>query len=174
MQKPAASGGIWDRTKAVQDLQSAIKGGELALVGSNLPKAWSLLSVAELGVPFASHFSKPLFDSSLGTPAENLVLKIAMLSEWKLAAAETAKTDEQLAFPAALALGDMPLPAAVSDREKTVSAGFADTDLPISLSQLIEENRSGEAILIAINLFLTGVDGDKDSLIQKAQQKGIF
>jgi hypothetical protein len=62
---PAASGGVWDRVAAFQDFEAAISSGDAARVAATLPEAWARMQEAELEVPFATLFGKPLQEMAL-------------------------------------------------------------------------------------------------------------
>src|SRR5690606_27127264 len=56
-QSPAASGGVWDRAKAIQTLDSALAAGDGAGSAAALQEAWSQMRSAGLEVPFAHLFA---------------------------------------------------------------------------------------------------------------------
>ena len=164
-QAPAASGGIWERTSAIQKLDAALEVENPSVASEALPVAWSLLSTANLSEAMATHYSKSLNGVSLEGGARDLALRIALLTGPEDEQLELARSIESLSFAAALTQTNAALPPAITSLEERVAAGLRSQQLQISLQQLIDENRTGEAALIAINLFQTGAAGDADDLI---------
>jgi len=54
---PAASGGIWNRAKAIQKLDTAIKDNDADAIANHLPAAWAAMRRAKLELPFATYFA---------------------------------------------------------------------------------------------------------------------
>lgn len=168
--RPAASGGIWERVRRVQALDEALGGGEAAAVGAALAAAWPQVQDAELEVPFASLFARPLMDAGLTGAAGELAAVAGLLSEdYELAALalDGAQASPRLRRLAALARGLAPDPAlgSAADAEGAVLAGFAQPEaLPEATRQRLDEGRVGEELLRV--LIRIGASGDPRMLAE--------
>ena len=107
-QKPAASGGVWDRVAAFQRLDTAVAKGDVRAVDQALPVAWVEMKAAELEVPLAAIFADRLSKLALGPEASEIALHISLLSsDYESLSAARATTSPRDVFLAALATGDI-------------------------------------------------------------------
>jgi hypothetical protein len=158
---PAASGGVWDRVAAFQDFEAAISSGDAARVAATLPEAWARMQEAELEVPFATLFSKPLQELALtGEPAD-IALKVGLLSPYAETVARRRKpaTAEE-AFLLALAAGDPSLVLPPDSLGRAIASAFREPEPSTEAKALLDGNRRGEAIIVAIDNIGRGVQGD--------------
>ena len=65
LREPAASGGVWDRVDAIQDLETALESDRPDLVEPALVRAWSQMRSAGLLVPLAELFGEKLGESHM-------------------------------------------------------------------------------------------------------------
>ncbi len=163
--KPAASGGLWERVHAVQALDAAIRAGDPGAVVEALPEAWAQMSRAGLEPAFAALYAEPLSALRLPPRLAGLVFTIGLLSDGYEQFARDfpaeSETEQLLMALARGAPGDFraadPLHAAIQE-------GFRRDSIPVRLQSLMAENRLGEAILRAMELFVSGARGDLDEL----------
>lgn len=158
---PAASGGVWDRVAAFQDFEAAISSGDAARVAATLPEAWARMQEAELEVPFATLFGKALQDMALTGDAGGIALRVGLLSPYAEAVAKKhrpASADD--AFLLALAAGDPSLVLPPDSLGRAIAAAFRDPTPSTEAQTLLEGNRKGEAIIVAIDNIGRGVQGD--------------
>ena len=158
---PAASGGIWDRVEALQRFDTAMQAGDPGAVAKTLPGAWEAMQAAHLEVPFARFYAAGLARLPLSGEAHALAFGVGMLSPdyEAIAGRMTAMNDEER-FLVALARGE-PQNAVYSDPlAKVIARAFADGSLPLALKPLIDDGKLGEAILLAMALFSSGVEGN--------------
>ncbi|MDQ2088817.1 hypothetical protein NO357_02730 [Marimonas arenosa] len=158
---PAASGGIWDRVEALQRFDTAMQSGDPGAVARTLPAAWTAMQAAHLEVPFARFYGRGLARLPLTGKAHRLALTIGLLSPdyESIAGRMTLENDEER-FLAALARG-APQEAVTRDPlARTIARAFADPNVPQPLVPLLDQSRLGEAILRAMELFSSGVEGN--------------
>lgn len=164
-QRPSASGGIWERAKSVQALQSALSDGDAAAVAEILPDAWRLMREAGLAEPFAEQYGAELSQMELDEDTSALAFRVGLLSSAYEEIAQTAMPQTaQDSFLAALARG-MPQSVAPPDAlSRAVQQGFGMPKPPPALQLLLNQGRTGEAVLRAIVLFSEGAAGDHDGI----------
>ncbi len=161
-QKAAASGGVWERVKAVQALEAALASGKPEDIATALPKAWSQMEALELEVPFAKLFGARVAATALTGEAKALAFRIGLLSdEYEKVAQAHHPADSTEAFLVGLARGDLRGTTAPDQMGVAIQAAFADgarTD--DALGQLLTDRKLGEALLKAMNKVTEGASGD--------------
>jgi hypothetical protein len=158
---PAASGGVWDRAAAFQKFESALASGDKTRVTASLPEVWARMQEAELEVPFAFLFGQKLIDLPLEGEAAAIALRVALLSPYLDAAARRMQpADAQEAFLVALAKGELAAVVPPDSMARAIAAAYRAPALPAEGEALLEGNRTGEAILLAIDSIGRGVQGD--------------
>lgn len=168
--RPAASGGVWERVAAIQDLDAALTDGDARAVATTLPAAWAAMREARLETAFAEMFGERLADlQATSAPVAALIWRIRLLSSGYSEAAQTppadADADPQTRFLAALARGRPGLAQPPTPRARAIAAGFGpDAVPPARLADRIGTARLGEALLEAIALFDSGRQGNPADL----------
>lgn len=164
LQRPAASGGVWDRAAAIQSLQAALEAEDAFALAAALPEAWEAARGARIEVAFARVFAEPLLE---WLPADPLTREIAYLSplyESAALAMEPANASEQL--HSAIARGDPagldPAAYSAMPQARAIIAAFADPAAPVPepMASQIAAGQLGEALLRAMSAFSQGIDGD--------------
>lgn len=87
--RPAASGGVWQRVRAVQALDQALAGNDPAALSQALVTAWPQFASVELEVAFAQMFAPALTEGAtdlmaLDGPARAIVWQILLLAQTRL------------------------------------------------------------------------------------------
>lgn len=159
-QKPAASGGVWDRIKAFQTFDTAMAAQDPARINAALPPAYAAMKQAELEVPFADLYAEALAGQNLDPAAKTIAFELGLLSPAYERLAGAAGTDPRRAFLAGLARGDVAGLPATGALARAVAAGFSSPPLPDDLAQLVASRAVGMAILAAISRIQTGVLGE--------------
>ena len=170
-QKPAASGGVWDRAAAVQDFDAALQSGEASDIADTLPEAFDAFAQIRAEVAFATLFAEDLLALPLpeNQAVADLVVRVGLLSPLY----ETVATSADLAdavdpFLSAIARGETPADGlAMTSRDRAVADAFAGADPPERFETLLAEDKLGETILRAIALFNAGLSDDP-SLVRDA------
>ena len=185
-QKPAASGGVWDRAAAVQALEAALTRKDKTVIGSRMQAAWAALAEKRLEVPFARLFGRPLANAGLSGADDRLALRIGLLSDEgaEIAAARLTVTPPPPIAKAALPLGpgrpapapldhdsqfvaalaaSAPLPAPPANPvAQAVSAAFTGPPVPDErFAPLLSGNQTGAAVLKALALLSARAAGDQ-------------
>jgi len=156
---PSASGGIWDRVEAMQRLETALKSGDPGAIFKQLRRAWSKVQDASLEVPFATLFADQLLRlPSKGADAD-LITRIALLSPVYESAARRNTANATLKTAQSIAIGE-PIENTAVPLSSALSKGFSGAGAPQQLSDMVADNRLGEAILRAMALSVSGADGD--------------
>ena len=166
--RPAASGGVWDRVAAVQQLDHAIQNRDAAAIDTTLLRAWPLFSAVELDVAFAQMFADYLRDHQPGPEAQPILWTMLMLAQdHPDAAHKLAPDSEQGRLVMALAEGG-PLPQIRQSgmAQAIVDAFGTQSDLSEALQQTLSEGHQGLALLDALPLLALGAKGDPHSARQ--------
>lgn len=159
--QPAASGGVWDRAAAFQDFEAALNAGDADRVAQTLPIAWARMQEAELEVPFAVLFGKALVDIPLTGEAAAIAFRVALLSPYREIAAERLPANgAEEVFLRELAVGDLAGVVPPDSLGRAIAAAFRAPTVPAEGQALLDGNRKGEAILVAIDRIGRGVQGD--------------
>ena len=159
--RPAASGGVWDRVAAVQRLDEALRSGEAETVAQALPRVWSAMQAADLGVALASLYSPALMRVPLSGSAGALAYRIALLGpDYESAALALGPAHPEMGFATALARGQPATAHAATPLEQAIQQGFAATTAPADMAALLAERRLGEVILRTIQLVQRAAQGD--------------
>lgn len=183
---PATSGGVWDRVAAFQKFESAITNKNTDEIAQQLPIFWSQMKIAGLEVPFANIYARRLASFTLPEPTATLAFHVMLLSD---AAAQIAQLripqSEFEALLIAIATGTInqdpflleqpsflpkKTPATVSETQsltifqKAVGGAFSRPILTDDLQSLVDQSRTGEAILRALDLIYRGANGDSAAL----------
>lgn len=160
---PSASGGAFERAKAVIALDSALDAADPAATAEAIETLWN--EAASLGIvtALAQHFAPRLIEARVDPSAHGTLFKLLLLSDLYETAAldpDLAKTDP---FLAALATGDpedaLALRPAYPVLQEAFRAGADST-----LTEMASAGQLGEAILRTIATVQQGLDGDRIAL----------
>lgn len=158
---PAASGGVWDRARAVQTVDAAIAAGDSVKLAAVLPDTWDAMKAAKLEVPFARLYGPALANVPLTGKAANIAYTIALLSPDYETVAQTAdKTD----FLSTLAQGEPK--GASAPLERAIQAAFNGAEPSAELEALARNGQLGEALLQSIFAFNEGFSGDLQAITE--------
>jgi hypothetical protein len=161
-QKAAASGGVWERVKAVQAFEAALNARDPEAAAGALPPVWAEMEAQELEVPFANLFGARLAALGLGGEAGALAFRIGLLSDgYERVAAARQTADPGEAFLVGIARGETAGTVPPDQLGVAIEAAFADT-APISdtLDRMLKEERLGEALLMSMQMVTEGAKGD--------------
>lgn len=160
-QRPAASGGVWDRVAAVQRLDAAVQAKDARAVAQALPLAWSQMQRAELEVPFARIYAESLMALPLRGDAGSTAFRLALLAGlYEDAPVSLPPRDAQERFLSELATGKPQSVQSLDGLSRAIASGFADAAVPDDTRELLAQDRRGEAILLAIDRISRGIAGD--------------
>lgn len=166
--KPAASGGVWDRVKAIQTLDNALSRAAPDAVAQALPSAWAAAQSQRLEVPFAELFAARLAAVDLPEGVRPLTFEVSLLSqEYETAAQGFIPTNQHQRFLIGLAAGAPASAEASTTLEQAIATGFAQAQAAPAHQALLDRGQLGEAILMATNTLdrasASGRDGVGDA-----------
>ncbi|WP_101340647.1 hypothetical protein [Cereibacter azotoformans] len=166
--KAAASGGVWDRVRAFQALDEALTVGDAAAAGPALLLAYERMSEVELEVTLARLLAGRLEGLALPPEADALAFRVGLLSPDAEAVARARKPrDAAEGFLLALAAGDPARAAAPMDpMGRAVAAGFGTAGPSETAKDYLDQDRPGEALLLALEEVTRGMDGDTTGVAQ--------
>lgn len=162
-QRPAASGGVWERVRGVQMLEAALQSQDKEAAAKALAPIWAEMVAQELEVPFAQLFGARLAGLDLPDEAGSLAFRIGLLSEsFEQVALRRTPADEAEAFLVGVARGEADGLVAPDQMGMAIQAAFAGTAAPLdeTTDRLLREKRLGEALLRAIDRITMGASGD--------------
>jgi len=162
-QKPAASGGVWERVRGVQTLEAALTARDPEAVAASLAPVWDQMQAQELEVPFAQIFGGRLAALDLPGEAGQLAFRIGLLSEsFETVALRRTAANEAEAFLIGVARGEADGLVAPDQMGVAVQAAFAAKTpvLDDDTTGLLSEGRLGETLLKAIDQITMGASGD--------------
>lgn len=165
--RPAASGGIWDRVRALQQFETALGTGSETALLKTLPAAWRAMQSARLEVAFATLFADRLCALSLSDPGlKPLIWEICLLSDGYEDVAQIGfGSHPRDLFLAALARGEPGQALAPDTMTEAIQAGFDPrTELPLDLNVALQNGALGETILRAMVLLDRGAKGNPSDL----------
>ncbi len=147
----AASGGIWERVRAVQALEAALAADNTGAVGAALVRAWPHFVSGELEVPFALLYAEALRTHDLTGAAAEIAFLTGLLSpDYEVVALSAGAAGGRMGALVALARG-MPPPAGNGALESALADAFADPPpLSAQAAALLADARPGEAVLTAL------------------------
>jgi hypothetical protein len=159
--RPAASGGVWERAAAFQAFEAALETRDASEVGRALPQVWARMQEAELEVPFALLFGRVLKDLPLDGEAAGIAFRVLLLSPYAETVAgrhEPANATE--GFLSGLALGNLDGRVPPDSLGRAIWTAFRTPEVSAEAQALLDGNRKGEALLMAIDSIGRGVQGD--------------
>lgn len=148
--RASASGGVWDRVRAVQALDLALSQNDRAALNSELPLLWQAMRQERLAVAFATLFAERLSRHELTGRARIAAFEMALLSpDYQRLAQNYAPVSTSDQFLLGL-VNDMPdRTLARSAAARAVADAFASTEPSLGHSGMLSEGRLGQAILSA-------------------------
>jgi hypothetical protein len=159
---PAASGGVWERAKAVRQLSAALAAADPDALAAALERVWAEANNAGVTVPLAQFYGPALLAADVAPEGHAVQFRMLLLSD----AYEAAALNDTLAatdpFLAAVAKGDPSQARATRPRYVHVRGAFAAAP-DAALLEMATERRTGEAILRTIAAVEQGIGGDRMS-----------
>lgn len=158
---PAASGGVWDRARAVQKIDAAIIVRDANKLSEILPETWEMMKEAKLEVAFARLYGPALAALPLTGGAAQIGYNLGLLSpEYESIAQAADKTD----FISMLAQGEPT--GALQPMEQAIQAAFDGAEPSAELEALARNGQLGEALLQSIYGFDDGFSGDLQAITE--------
>ncbi len=170
---PAASGGVWDRAKAVQALDAALDKGGAAATGPALLAADAALSARGLRVALAQAYAGRLAElnpEALSEAARGALVELLLLAGSPDAARDAAGPAPAPRLAALFAIAGVGDPPRGTDGDLAAAALAGLTaerpadDRETRLAEMLAGGRQGEAILAALDLLQPGPAVDPPAL----------
>ncbi len=151
----AASGGIWERVRAVQRLEHALEEGDSEAIGTALLNAWPHVAEGELEVAFANLYAEALLDAELSGAAQEQAVITGLLSDkYERIALDHPGQTPRMQFLTNVARGLAPSPATDGDEAlrdplwAAVAEAFAEAPpVPEAALTRLSDGRLGEIVL---------------------------
>lgn len=168
---PAASGGVWERARAITALDKAVQSRDAQAVTLALEPAIALMEEVELEMVLASLYGEALVDIGLSGTAQSAAFRLGLLSQsYEIAAKSRNSHSQDEALLIGVAKGSTAGIRALDSLGKALKGAFdSEPVVPERYRELIEDDRLGEAILRAVDDITEGarggVQGVTDGLI---------
>ncbi|NNE52488.1 MAG: hypothetical protein HKN30_08805 [Sulfitobacter sp.] len=159
--RAAASGGVWDRVRALQDFDTALATGSAEAVTKTLPPVWQAMREAGLELVFVSLFAESLARIDLTGSAGEIARTIALLSPNYEAAA---RASGGASLPNQIALGEVTTNPPGEPREAAIHEAFTSARPRADLVVGAQQKRLGETILHLLHMLHQGAEGDPTAL----------
>ena len=160
-QKPAASGGIWDRAKAFQRFDIALNAQDTNAVANTLPAVWSAMQISGTQIAFARLYAPQLAKLPNNSTTQELSFQIQLLSRnYEEASLKYTPQNDRDRFLIALARGQLSNAKAKSIKQQAIKAGFTTTVAPQNIQALMQDGKLGEVLLRTIATFNEGLVED--------------
>lgn len=154
--QPAASGGVWDRVAAVQQVETALAAGDPEAIAETLTPALRSLRSAGLEHAFAQNYGEAIARVALPPkPALEAYRTGLMSNGYETVATQNAPPDAPPLW-GAIAMGTLADEASNDALEAAIIAGFNASTPPAQFADLMTAGRIGEAVLKALNLLADG------------------
>lgn len=169
---PAASGGIWDRVRAVQRFDTAVRAKSADAVSKTLPAAWREMHQNALEVSFATAFHARLAPVTPTGAAARIKAQMGLLSPEYETVAATLGAQGLLgvhdALLRAVAVGEIdPASFGRAPTEaipRAIYDAFSDPRPQPEWMQMAREKRLGEALIATLEALHNGARGDSLAL----------
>ncbi len=164
--KAAASGGIWDRVRALQAFDAALQANDTGKIAQTLPAIWRGMKAAGLQTQFSELFAPRLTAADHAPDVQRIVFHMTLLSHaFKDAVLpnEANKTDK---FLMSVAEGAANPTLTSTDISRAVADGFAaHAEVSNSVNDA-DDGQSGEALLQVLAKISDAGRGDAAALRQ--------
>lgn len=164
--KASASGGVWERVRAVQNLEAALETREPEAVSEALRRAHSELADYGLVPALAEIYAPEIAELELTPAGDRMRFLLTLLSEaYETARLEPEAEDDVARFLMSVARGAPEGAEAINAPiMRAIEAGFTTGTPDAALADLMSKGKLGEAILRAAAQMRLGLDGDLSAL----------
>ena len=159
---PAASGGIWERVGVIQTLIEALETGDDADLSTALTESWKAATEANYQAALARWLAPRLDGRKLDSEAAHIAFEIALLAGRSEIAAEFARDTEADRFLLALARGESATLPSSDPLSRGLLRGLAALRPGFQDQSMIDDGRSGEALLSAVAVLMDGAAVNPD------------
>ena len=152
---PGVSGGVWERVKAVSDLDEALESEEN--VEQYFQEAWKIFKQTDQLIVFAKLFGLRVFEKNLSQTSQKIAADLLLLiNNFELTESYWSSNDIRFG----LISGDFSRVMASNETERTIFKVFTEPSIPFLVEQKLNQGKLGEVILNSILQFETGIEGN--------------
>ncbi|KIN72253.1 hypothetical protein [Sulfitobacter guttiformis] len=166
--RAAASGGIWDRVRAVQMFDAALASADAQTVANTLPAVWREMKSAELEVSFATSFQERLSAITLSGEAAITQARIGLLSpayeSTATAMASDIRLGEDTELIRAVAGGEVSGEAPSTPLPRAIHDAFSSPTPNATWVGMAQSGQLGEALIATLDALRDGARGDSRAL----------
>ena len=163
---PSASGGVWERVRALQVLADAMERGDDDAVVDALPAAWEAAGQAGYSARFATWFLPALEALPDASRASHVAFEIALIAGDAVAAERFANRSREDRFLLSIADGRLGSAPAGDALGRAVLRGLSAINAGPAYEALIEDDRRGDALFRALDQLADGATGNPDTTAQ--------
>lgn len=164
--KAAASGGIWDRVRTLQEFDAALSAGDSDAIAEKLPTIWRGMKAADLQTPFSDLFAKPISAFALDDPAQHIAFQMMLLSRGFEGTSLPINATSVDRFLVSVAAGKPAAEHATTDMSKAVVDGFSDTSPASPSIETLSNGQIGEEMLRVLSKLADAGRSDTAALSQ--------
>ena len=159
---PAASGGIWERVAAIQALRGALESGSDPELSMALGEAWRAATEANYQAAFARWLTPHLDGRDLDSDGAHIAFEMALLAGRPDVATAFARDTEADRFLLAVAKGENAVLPSSDPLSRGLMRGLAALGPGFHDQAMIDDGRSGEALLSAMAILMDGAAVNPD------------
>ena len=153
------SGGIWERVKAVNDLDTALVARED--FEQYFQDAWKVFKQANQLTLFAKLFGLRVFDENISPKSKEIAANLLLLTN-NFAITDSYWDPSDIRF--GLTTGDFSKVNVSDETEKIILQIFTEPSMPFLFEQKLNQGKLGEVILNALLQFEMGIEGNLKDL----------
>jgi len=166
--RPAASGGVWDHVRAVQQFDTSLGLGSAEAVAKTLAPAWGEMARAGLEVSFSALFAERVSQIPLSGATQNLQARMVLLSaDYETVAGalpDTINLGPHTMLIRAVARGEAPAIAPSEALPFAIHDAFTAPTPRAEWVEMARNQRLGEALLATLGALNDGARGDSGAL----------
>ncbi len=160
---PSASGGVWERVAAIQQLSSAVRSARSTRIFDALPEAWEAATRGGYDHSLAVWLAPRLPDVEEDGPAAPALFEVALLAGDIAKAERFARRSPEDRFLLSLAAGRAGTEPAGDALGRAVLRGLSALSAGETFETLIRDNRRGEVLFRALDQLADGATGNPDT-----------
>ncbi len=160
---PSASGGIWERVAAIQELSSAVGKDREDKILEALPAAWDAANKAGFAFALAKWMAPRLASLPEDQASDAALFELALLSGDNEAAQRFARRSSEDRFLLSLAAGRAGTEPAGDALGRAVLRGLSALTAGEMFETLIRDDRRGEVLFRALDQLAEGANGNPDT-----------
>lgn len=160
---PSASGGVWERVRAITALSRAVAAQDATQLERALPGAWGAANQGGFAGALAEWLQPSLSRLPTDSTVAHLAFEIALFAEDAEAAQSFANTSVADRFLLSLAMGRVGSEPAGDALGRAVLRGLAAANAGDAFEALITDGRQGEALFRALAQLADGATGNPNT-----------